>query len=101
MSPHTVIKVARDKAGQINEVTGDDIVSRLSIVTRDSNVLGIDGDCVYVLLEGREDGVDRAKELFEKGDIGRAVPDKVANDVRDAIKAEEDSAAEGMGSLFG
>lgn len=98
---HAVFKVDRSKAAKINDVTSDEIVSRLSIVTRDSNVLGLPGDCVYVLVEGQEAGIERARELFENESAGRRVPDDVANQVRDAIKAEEESAAEGMGSLFG
>lgn len=99
--PQTVYKVDRSKAAQIQEVTSDEIVSRLSITTRDSTALGVEGDCVYVLLEGREEGLQRAKELFEGKQIGRALPDEKAKVVQDAVDREEESAAEGMGTLFG
>jgi hypothetical protein len=99
--PQTVYKVDRSKAARIQEVTSDEIVSRLSITTRDSNALGVEGDCVYVLLEGREEGLARAKELFEGNQIGRALPDEKGSEIKDAIAREEDSAAEGMGTLFG
>lgn len=99
--PHTVIKVQRDNVAKINDVTSDEIVSRLSITSRDSEILGVGGDCVYVLFEGQDEGLARAQELFEKAESGAAVAAELADQVRDAIKAEEDSAAEGMGSLFG
>lgn len=98
---YRVFKVDRSKAGKINEVTGDEIVSRLSITTRDSETLGVQGDCIYVLLAGRDEALERAKELFESKLIGRQVPQELADEVETAIKAEEDSAAEGMGALFG
>lgn len=97
----TVFKIDRSKAAQIQDVTQDEIVSRLSITTRDSSALGMDDDCVYVLISGREDGVDRARELFETKMIGRPLPPEQAQKVQQAISAEEDTAAEGMGSLFG
>jgi hypothetical protein len=97
----TVFKIDRSKAQQIPEVTSDEIVSRLSITTRDSSALGMDDDCVYVLVSGQEEGVDRARELFESKMIGRALPDQQAEKVSDAIAKEEDTAAEGMGNLFG
>ena len=97
----TVFKIDRSKAQQIPEVTQDEIVSRLSITTRDSNALGIEEDCVYVLVSGQDEGVDRAKELFESKMIGRALPAQQAQQVQEAVKKEEDSAAEGMGNLFG
>ena len=100
MTPLAVFKVERPNAARINEVTSDDIVSRLSIVTRDSETLGVAGDCIYVLMEGRADGVDRAKLLFEDKQIGRAVPQKVAEEVKAAITAEEEAAATGMGTIF-
>ena len=98
---HIAIKVDRSKAAKINEVLADDIVSRLSIVTRDSEILGVPGDCIYVLLAGNPVGLGRAKELFETQDVGRAVPPAVADQVKKAIDAEEESAAMGMGNLFG
>ncbi|MBW3582798.1 MAG: hypothetical protein KY455_06835 [Euryarchaeota archaeon] len=98
---HQVYKVDRSKAGQIPQVTQDEIVSRLSIVTKESEVLKVPGDCIYVLLEGNDTGLARAKELFEDQNIGRLVPPEVADQVRKAIKEEEESAAEGMGTLFG
>ncbi len=96
----TVFKIDRSKAAQIPEITQDEIVSRLSITTRDSNALGMEEDCVYVVVAGQEEGVQRAKELFESKMIGRALPKDQAAKVSDAITAEEESAAEGMGAMF-
>lgn len=97
----TVFKVDRSKAAEIPKITEDEIVSRLSITTRDSNALGMEDDCVYVLIDGQEEGIKRAKEMFESKMIGRALPNEQAQRVADAVSAEEESAAEGMGSLFG
>ncbi len=98
---HHVYKIDRSKVAKLGEATSDPIVSKLSITTRDSEVLGVPGDCVYVLLEGGDEGLATAKRIIEGNLIGRKVPDDIADQVKAAIDAEEDAAAEGMGALFG
>lgn len=101
MTSHAVFKVERANAGRLTEVTSDDIVSRQSIHTRESNALGVEGDCLYVQIEGNEAGVKRAKELFAKTKLGTEATKDVADKVKQAIADEEDAAAGGMGMIFG
>ena len=95
---YAVFEVPGDKKGDISRVTGDDLVSRQSIATRDAKALSLEGDFHLVLIEGSPEGVSRARDLFKELGIGES-PDAEA--VRSKIKAEEDDAADGMGLIFG
>lgn len=97
----TVISVKKSDSGRINEVLSDDIVSRQSIHTRESDLLGLGTGLLFVKVEGNPMGVKRAEELFEKAKIGTVADKKTADKVRQAIQDEEDAAAGGMGMIFG
>jgi hypothetical protein len=97
---YVIFEVKKDQLGKINELLKDDLVNRQSILTRDASALGIDKDVFYTKIEGSEDGLKRAEELakeFEFVKLGEAEAKKV--DIK--IKEEEESAADGMGMIFG
>jgi len=85
----------------IERILKDDLVSRQSITTRDASVLGEMGEVRYVLIEGTKDGIKTARELFKSKKVGKALPAKKAKEVREKIKEQEESAAQGMGLIFG
>ena len=94
-----IFEVKSEDVGKINKLVKDDIVSRQSILTRDSSSLNLDGDFTYVKVEGSEEGLKRAEELA--GELGlKKVDDKKAMEINDRIKEQEDSAASGMGMIF-
>jgi hypothetical protein len=76
-------------------------VSRQSIHTRDGKTLGLAGNHLYVRVQGSEAGVVQAKRIVMENKIGEALPPEEAERVSQAIDAEEDAAAEGMGMIFG
>ena len=96
-----VFKVRPSDAAKLSEVTSDDVVSRQSIHTREGAALGMQGNDLYVRIQGSDQGVARAKALFDEKKAGETVPANVAEKVSKAIDAEEDAAAEGMGMIFG
>lgn len=87
---------ARERA-RLEAALGDDILSRQSITLRDARHFGHPGDALYVFIEGSEQGVYRADELL--GAIAQRAPDETA--LLQRLKAEEDDAATGLGSIFG
>jgi len=94
-----IFEVKSEDVGKINKLVKDDIVSRQSILTRDSSSLNLDGEFTYVKVEGSEEGLKRAEELA--GELGlKKVDDKKAMEINDRIKEQEDSAASGMGMIF-
>ncbi len=96
-----VIKVEPSQAANIQNLTSDDTVSRQSIHTRDARALNMEGNYLYVRIQGSDAGVGQAKKLAQERKVGVLLPDAEAVRVSKAIDAEEDAAAEGMGMIFG
>ncbi len=94
-----IFEVKSEDAGKINKLIKDDLVSRQSVLTRDSSSLGIDGDVSFVKIEGSEDGIKRAEELAKELGM-KKLTDKEAKEINEKIEEQEDSAASGMGMIF-
>ena len=88
-----------ENVGKINTLTKDDLVSRQSILTRDSNSLDIKGDYSYVKIEGSKEGIKRAEELAKELEL-KKLDEKKAKEINEKIEEQEDSAASGMGMIF-
>lgn len=122
---YAIFSVKKGNIGKADEILKDDIVSRQSIAIRDASALGIDSENRYILIEGNEQAIKRAEELFkgkkvseeaqkeevreeEVGkigglfkEIGKKENKKTAKQIYDKIKKEEDAVAEGVGFVFG
>ena len=96
---YVIFEVKSEDIGKINKLTKDDIVSRQSILTRDSNSLDIKGDFSYVKIEGSDTGVKRALEIAKELKL-KKLDDKKAKKINEKIAEQEDSAASGMGMIF-
>ena len=82
-----------------NAVYGDDLLSRQTINFRESRALGFEKDGYYLEIEGSGEAVKHAKEVL--GDMGKEVDGKEKEEILKKISEQEESAAEGFGSLFG
>ena len=101
---YIVFEVERANVRKADGVLKDDLVSRQSIVVRDAKVMDIkefkDKDVQFILIEGgSQEALDRAKKLFEG--LGKPLPDKDAALVHTKIHEQDESAAAGVGMLFG
>ena len=96
---YVIFSIDKERTGKMNEALKDDLVSRQSIVIREAKVLGEDMEGTLLLVEGTEEAIERAKEIFEE--LGKALPDDEAKSAYDKFKAEEDTVANGVGFLFG
>ena len=96
---YIIFEVKSDEFGKINKITKDDIVSRQSILTRDSNALNINGDFSYLKIEGSKEGLKRAEEIAKELGL-KKLNDKKAKEINEIILEQEDSAASGMGMIF-
>jgi hypothetical protein len=97
---YVIFEVKREHHGKINEMLKDEIVNRQSILTRDAHALSIDKDVTYFKVEGSTGGVKRAKELAKEYEF-KILKDKEGKTINQKIIEEEDSAADGMGMIFG
>ena len=96
---YVIFSIDKERTGKMNEALKDDLVSRQSIVIREANVLGEDMEGTLLLVEGTEEAIERAKEIFEE--LGKVLQDDEAKSAYDKFKAEEDTVANGVGFLFG
>lgn len=96
---YVIFEVKSEDVGKINKLTKDDIVSRQSILTRDSSSLEIKGNVSYVKIEGNDKGLKQAGKLAKE--LGfKKLGLKKAKEVDKKIEEQEDSAASGMGMIF-
>ena len=96
---YVIFEIKSEDVGKINNVIKDDLVSRQSILTRDSSSLNIDGEFSYLKIEGSKDGLKRAEELAKELDF-KKLNSKKAEEINKKIEEQEDSAASGMGMIF-
>ncbi len=83
--------------GKVRELYQDDVIGRQTLIKRDSRSLGLKEDALYLVLEGSEEAIERARKIA--GDF--EVRGDEAEQVYRKIKEEEDSASMGMGAIFG
>lgn len=94
-----IFEVKSEDIGKINKLIKDDIISRQSVLTRDSSSLGIDDDVSFVKIEGSDEGLKRAEELAKELGM-KKLTGKKAKEINEKIQEQEDSAASGMGMIF-
>lgn len=95
---YKVFEVKQESDNIISKVVSDDLISRQTISIRDGDSLGLDKDVNYVMIEGSEEAVEKATKIFSEEDVEEA---NNSEEVRKAIKKEDEAAAEGMGTVFG
>jgi hypothetical protein len=79
----------------------DDLVSRQSITIRDAKSLGLEGENVYIKIEGNDDAIVKAEEIVNTHCLGKKLSANKAQPIDTKIREEEESASEGMGFIFG
>lgn len=97
---YVIFEVKTEDVGKINQMLKDDLVSRQSILTRDSSSLSIDKDVSYVKIEGSKEGLKKAEEIAKDLKF-KKLNKKKSGEVNKKIEEQEDSAADGMGMIFG
>ena len=96
---YVIFEVKSENVGEIDKMIRDDLVSRQSILTRDSSSLDIKENVFYVKIEGSEEGLKKAKELAKELEF-KKLGKKKAEEINKKIEEQEDSAASGMGMIF-
>ena len=82
-----------------NLVYGDDLLSRQSINFRESKALGMKKEGYYLEIDGSEEAIKKLAEILK--DLGKEVDKKEREEVLKKISEQEESAAQGFGSIFG
>ena len=96
---YVIFEAKTEDSGKINKIIKEDIVSRQSILTRDSRSLNLKGDFLYLKIEGSDEGIKKAEELAKEFEI-KKLDKKKAKEINEKIQEQEESAASGMGMIF-
>ena len=96
---YLIFEVKSGEIGKINKLIKDDLISRQSILTRDSSSLNLKGSFSYIKIEGSTEGLKRAKELAKELEL-KKLDDKKAKEINTKMEEQEESAASGMGMIF-
>jgi len=96
---YVIFEIKSEDTGKINTIIKDDVISRQSILTRDSSSLDVKGDFSYLKIDGSKEGLNRANKLAKE--LGfKKLSQKKAEEINEKIEEQEDSAATGMGMIF-
>ncbi len=96
---YAIFEIEKENEKIIDEIKKDDLVSRQSIWTRDAKSLGLEGENIYLKIEGDEKAIEKAKEII--GDKGKLLEGEEAVKINEKFVADEEKASEGMGFIFG
>ena len=96
---YAIFSIPPEKKSKADEILRDDVVSRQSIVIRDCNSLGMKDLGLLVMVEGDDNAVKRAMELFK--DLGRVLEGEKAVDAYTRFRKESEDVASGVGLIFG
>ena len=96
---YIIFEIKSDETGKIEKIIKDDLVSRQSILTRDSSSLNVEGHFSYLKIEGSEEGLKKAEELAKELGL-KKLDKKKSKVINEKIEEQEDSAATGMGMIF-
>jgi len=97
---YVIFEIKTEEVSKINQMLKDDLVSRQSILNRDASSLNIKKDVSYIKIEGSEEGLKKAKEIAKELKF-KKLNNKESKEINIKIKEQEDSAADGMGMIFG
>ena len=96
---YAIFEVEKENESVIEEVKKDDLVSRQSIWTRDAKSFGIEGDIIFLKIEGSEEAIKKAEELL--GDKAKKLEGEEKDKINAKFVEDEDMASQGMGFIFG
>ncbi len=89
----------KESSSRSREILEDDLISRQSVTLRDARALGADRDGTLVFIQGDPTAIERFASLAE--DAAERLKEDQATSLRAILREEEESAAEGVGFLFG
>jgi len=95
---YEVFEVGSEKTDVIDDILSDDLISRQNSTVREGESLGFKENITYVMVEGKEEAVKKAKDLFEEEGVGTA---ENKEEIKEKFKEENQAAAEGVGTVFG
>lgn len=95
-----VFKIKKQDLQKVkNVILKDEVVSKASIIFKESGGLGLKGNDYYCYISGLEETCNKAKGLMKN--LGKIASKRDTEKVIAQIKSEEESAMTGFSSIFG
>ena len=95
-----LFQLPREKQKQVEQlVMKNDILSRQSIVFRESVSLGLKGSDYYLEINGSEEAIQLAKETLK--DFAKEVTGQEKDRILEIVRKQEEAADAGFGAIFG
>ena len=98
---YMVVKMDKTDVGKAKRILNDDLLSRQSATIRDGGAIGQDDSSSFVILEGAEEAIEKAVEMFRSEGVGSILDGEEKEKIYNLIKEEEESSMAGMGAIFG
>lgn len=95
---YAIFEVSKENIRIIDMLKQDDLISRQSIYVRDAASLNMKGNALYLKIEGDEQAVRRAYEIYGKA---IALDGEKRESINKEFIGDEEKASEGMGFIFG
>ncbi len=89
-----------DAKKDVEKALQEDLIKRADYTVRECKLLGSDREGYFLYLRGTPEMMKEMDKLLADLPLEK-VPEKEARNIIEKIKAEDDSAATGMGMIFG
>jgi len=76
-----------------------DVASKQSITVKGAESLGIEAKGSFFFIRGSDEGVEKCKELIKE--FIEEIDQEKLDQAKEKILSDEDTAAQGMGAIFG
>ena len=93
---HVIFKFKNGEK-KIEDIYRDELLSRQSIVKRDGKSLGLNDNSIYLMIEGSEEAMKKARKIAGENELKGEEREKIYR----KIKESEEEASLGMGAIFG
>lgn len=84
----------------INKILKDDEFMRVSYINKESNTLRNGNECYILYINANEEETSSIEQKFKELGVDK-ITGPEEKEIIDTIKADEESAASGMGMIFG
>ena len=96
---YEIFELKKEGMTKVDEIKSDDLIGRQSIWLRDEKSLGLDGDNMFLKIEGDEKAVKKAEELL--GETATMISGGKKEEINKRFIADDEKSSEGMGFIFG
>lgn len=91
---------SEEKSKKVNKLLEDDYFKRLGYIVRECKLLGSDRKGYFLYIKAESGAIERAEEMLKEVEVEKILGEEKERIVK-AILEEEESAAAGMGAIFG